>query len=206
VLLKQAIESRDHLYEKKNIVQLVQNVEFGISRYLLTVTLINIGLGVLTTMVLWILRLPNPVLWGVMATTLNFVPHVGAFLCMLVLFFVGAVSHESLLYGALVATCFAVLTFVESYFVTPMALSKSLQLSPLAVILSVIFWGWLWGISGGLMAAPLLAVAKIICDQFEVTKSLSIILGEPEPRSRPQLEAAPQKELASQAALQWLND
>ena len=200
LLLKQAVESRSLFYEKKNIVQLVQNVETGVSRYLLTVTLINICLGVLTAMVLWILRIPNPILWGVMATTLNYVPHVGAFLCMLVLFFVGAVTHESLSYGTLVAACFAAITFVESYFITPMTLSKSLQLSPLAVILSVLFWGWLWGISGGLMAAPLLAIAKIICDQFEVTRSLSVILGEPEPRSHHQPEVAAPVETGNKAA------
>jgi len=200
VLLKQAVESRPLFYEKKNIVQLVQNVEFGISRYLLTVTLINIGLGVVTALIMWLLRIPNPILWGVMATTLNYVPHVGAFLCMTVLFFVGAVTHESLSYGGLVAGCFAVITFVESYFVTPMTLSKSLQLSPLAVILSVLFWGWLWGIPGGLMAAPLLAVAKIICDQFETTKGLAVFLGEAEPRAHHPPEPAPAAEPAKQAA------
>jgi predicted PurR-regulated permease PerM len=110
VLLKQAVESRPLFYEKKNIVQLVQNVEFGISRYLLTVTLINIGLGIVTALTMWVLRIPNPILWGVMATTLNYVPHVGAFLCMTVLFFVGAVTHESLSYGGLVAGCFAVIS------------------------------------------------------------------------------------------------
>jgi predicted PurR-regulated permease PerM len=200
VLLNQAVESRPLFNEKKNIVQLVQNVEFGISRYLLTVTLINIGLGVITALTMWLLRIPNPILWGVMATTLNYVPHVGAFLCMIVLFFVGAVTHESLSYGGLVAGCFAVITFIESYFVTPMTLSKSLQLSPLAVILSVLFWGWLWGIPGGLMAAPLLAVAKIICDQFEATKGLAVFLGEAEPRSHHPPEPAPAAEPAKQAA------
>jgi predicted PurR-regulated permease PerM len=191
VLLKQAVESRPLFFEKKNIVQLVQNVEQGISRYLLTVTLINIGLGVVTALTMWVLRIPNPILWGVMATTLNYVPHVGAFLCMIVLFFVGAVTHESLSYGGLVAGCFAVITFIESYLVTPMTLSKSLQLSPLAVILSVLFWGWLWGIPGGLMAAPLLAIAKIICDQFEVTQPVAVFLGEAEPRAHHPPEPAP---------------
>src|SRR6185369_3813846 len=87
-------------------------------------------------------------------------------------------------YGGLVAGCFAVITFIESYFITPMTLSKSLQLSPLAVILSVLFWGWLWGIPGGLMAAPLLAVAKIICDQFESLHGWSAVLaGVPAPKN-----------------------
>ncbi len=182
-LLKRAVESQPSLYEKRNVVQLVRNVEQGISRYLLTVTVINIGLGVVTGLTMWALRIPNPVLWGVLATTLNYVPHVGAFICMVVLFFVGAVTHESLAYGGLVAGCFAVITFVESYFITPMTLSKSLQLSPLAVILAILFWGWLWGISGGLMAAPLLAVTKIICDQFDSTRPLGTILGEAPPRA-----------------------
>ena len=118
---------------------------------------------------------------------------------MIVLFFVGAVTHQSLGNGAVAAGCFAVITFIESYFVTPMTLSKSLQLSPLAVILSVLFWGWLWGISGGLMAAPLLAVAKIICDQFESTRALGVCLGEAEPRTH-RLPDLPEPESANQAA------
>ena len=190
MLLKQAVESRPLFYQKKNIVQLVHNVEFGISRYLLTVTLVNIGLGVVTALVMWALQIPNPILWGVMATTLNYIPHVGAFIGMAVLFFVGAMTHESLSYGGLVAGCFAAITCIESYFVTPMTLSRSLQLSPLAVILSILFWVWLWGIPGGLLAAPLLAVIKIICDQFEITQPLGVILGEAVPRSRRSVEAA----------------
>jgi len=122
------------------------------------------------------LGVPNPVLWGVMVGTLNFVPHVGAFICLVVLFVVGAVTHQSLSYGMAVAAVFVLLTSAESYLVTPLVLSRSLQLSPLAVILFVLFWGWLWGIVGGLMAAPLLAVMKIICDQFESLRPWSIML------------------------------
>lgn len=166
-LLKQAVESRMRFGEKRNIVQLVQNLEQGVSRYLLTISVINIGLGIVTSLVLWILRVPNPMLWGVLAATLNYIPHVGAFVCMGVLFFVGAVTHESIGYGLFVAAMFAIITALESYLVTPLVLSKSLQLSPLATILAILFCGWMWGIPGGLMAAPLLAIFKITCDQFE---------------------------------------
>jgi len=176
-LLKQAVETRSSFAQKRNVVELVHNIESGISRYLATITIINIGLGVVTAFTLWQLRVPNPVLWGVLATTLNYVPHVGAFLCMAILFFVGAVAHQSLWAGTGVAGAFAVITAMESYLVTPLALSKSLQLSPLAVILAVLFWGWLWGIPGALMAAPLLTVMKIICDQFEPLEPLAIVLG-----------------------------
>ncbi|MEX2176084.1 MAG: AI-2E family transporter [Pirellulaceae bacterium] len=175
-LLRQALSSRGKFVEKRNIVELLRNVEGGISRYLLTITAINIGLGVATALVTWLMGIPNPVLWGVMAMLLNYVPHVGAFLCMAVLFLVGSVTHESLVYGGLTAGAFALLTSAESYFITPMVLSKSLQLSPLAVILAILIGGWFWGIPGGLMAAPLLTILKIICDQFTSLQPIAALL------------------------------
>jgi predicted PurR-regulated permease PerM len=183
-LLRQAASSRSSFYQRRNVIELIYNVENGISRYLRTVTIINIGLGMVTGVVLSLLGIPNPILWAVMVAVLNYVPHVGAFLCMVVLFFVGAVTHGSISSGLLCAGVFVVLTSVESYFVTPLTLSRSLQLSPLAVILSVLFWGWLWGIPGGLMAAPLLAIAKITCDQFESLHGWSAVLaGVPAPKN-----------------------
>jgi predicted PurR-regulated permease PerM len=181
-LLNQAVESRETFNDKRNVVELMRNIEVGVSRYLFTVTVINIGLGVVSGVSLWLLDIPNPILWGVMIAVMNFVPHVGAFLCMAVLFVVGAVSHESLSYGLLTAGVFVLLTTVESYFVTPMVLSKSLQLSPLAVILAILFWGWLWGIAGGLMAAPLLAIMKITCDQFESLHGIGAFLAGESPQ------------------------
>ncbi len=175
-LLMQAVQSRDKFNEKRNIVQLLRNIEGGVSRYLFTVTIINCGLGVATAILLWLMNIPNPILWGVLVATMNFVPHVGAFLCMGVLFLIGAVTHESISYGLATAAVFAVLTTLESYIVTPMVLSRSLQLSPLAIILSVLFFGWLWGIAGGLMAAPLLAAFKITCDQFESLHGMAAFL------------------------------
>jgi predicted PurR-regulated permease PerM len=176
-LLKQCVEAMPTFFEKRNVVQLVQNVERGMSRYLATITVINIGLGIVTAIVMALLGLPNPILWGVMATTLNYVPHVGAFTTMVILFFVGSLSHQSLWHGAAAAGAFALITTAESYFITPMMLSRSLELSPLAVILSILVLGWLWGIGGGLLAAPLLAVTKIICDQFESLQPVGALLG-----------------------------
>ncbi len=175
-LLRQALALRPSFSQKRGMVEMLLEVESGISRYLLTITVINIGLGIATALVLWLLEIPNPILWGVLATTANYVPHVGAFLCTLVLFFVGAVSHESLGYGVLTAGAFVFLTSAESYFVTPLVLSKRLQLSPLAVILAILLGGWLWGIAGGLMAAPLLAVLKIVCDRSPALAPYSALL------------------------------
>ena len=184
-LLRQAVESRSSFADKKTVVAVLYHVEGGISRYLATVTMINIGLGVVTALVLWLLRIPNPMLWGLMAAVLNFVPHIGALVCEVVLFFVAAVVHESLWYGVGAAVCFFVITTVESYLVTPLVLSRRLQLSPLAVILSVLLFGWLWGVAGGLMAAPLLAITKIVCDEFPLLRPASIVLsGESKPANQ----------------------
>lgn len=187
-LLGNAVSLMPSFYEKRSVVELVVRVERGVSKYLGTVACINIGLGVVTGFATWMLGLDNYILWGVMATAFNSIPHIGAFVCMIVLFFVGAIEHESLVYGFLTAGAFALLTAIESYFVTPMILSRSLELSPLAVILAVLFWGWLWGAAGALLAAPILAVAKIICDQFESLHSLGAILGG---ESKPKIEPSP---------------
>jgi predicted PurR-regulated permease PerM len=175
-LLRQVVESRSTFADKKAVVALLSQVENGISRYLATVTIINIGLGVMTALVLWVIDIPNPLLWGLMASVLNFVPHIGALVCEVVLFFVAAVVHESLWYGLGAAASFFVLTTIESYLVTPLVLSKRLELSPLAVILSVLLVGWMWGVAGGILAAPLLAIAKIVCDEFPRLKPIAILL------------------------------
>jgi predicted PurR-regulated permease PerM len=198
-LLKQMVAAMPSFFEKRNVVELVQNVERGMSRYLATITVINIGLGVVTAVSMWLMGLPNYILWGVMATTLNYVPHVGAFITLCVLFFVGALAHQSLWWGVAVATVFGLITTVESYFITPLMLSRSLELSPLAVILAILFFGWLWGIGGGLLAAPLLAVIKIVCDQFETTRAWGNMLGTSgHAKTNGNTEAAEQK-LASAA-------
>lgn len=198
-LLKQALSTRGTFLEKRNIVELVREVESGISRYLLTITIINACLGIATAAAMWALGVPNPILWGILAGLLNYVPHVGAFLCMVVLFIVGTVTHQSLAQGALVAGAFVLLTSAESYFITPVVLSKSLRLSPLAVILAILFWGWLWGIAGGLMAAPLLTIAKIVCDQFLVLRPYSALLSGEVLAENP-AESTPEKTTASQVA------
>jgi predicted PurR-regulated permease PerM len=182
-LVAQAVAAQPSFATKRNIVETVQNVEEGISRYLATISVINVCLGIATAAVMWMCGIPSPILWGVFATVANFVPHVGAFLCMIVLFFVGSVVHQSLAAGAGVAGAFIALTSIESYFITPYVLSRSLQLSPIAVILAILFWGWLWGIGGGLMAAPLLTIMKIVCDQFPSLHWLSALLAGEVPSS-----------------------
>lgn len=199
-LLKQLVEAMPSFFEKRNVVQLVQNVEQGMSRYLATITIINICVGIITGLITWAMRIDNPILWGVLATTLNYVPHLGPFITMIVLFFVGSLAHQSLWYGGALAGLFALVTTAESYFITPLMLSRHLELSPLAVVLAVVFWAWMWGIGGGLLAAPMLAVFKIVCDQFESLHMFGAMLGDGKSSTRTERAAADAKAVQHQAA------
>src|SRR5690606_35540733 len=124
----------------------------------------NAGLGVATGLAMAALGVPNPALWGVLAAINNFVPYLGSLATAIVLAIVAAVTFESL--GAIVAPplVFLALTTIEGQFLTPMLLGRRLTLNPVVIFLALLVWGWLWGIPGVLMAVPLLAALKILCD------------------------------------------
>lgn len=163
--------------EKRNAVELVHNVEHGISSYLFTVTSINVVLGVVETVAMWGLGMPNPALWGAMCCVLNFIPYLGAFLGTVIVFLVAVLSFDSIAYATLVPAVYFGITAIEGNLVTPAILGRSMSLNPIMVFLSLTFWGWMWGIGGALLAVPLLTMLKIGFDQFERTKSLGTLLG-----------------------------
>lgn len=175
-LLNSVVQLMPRLKQKKETVALVRNVEEGVSCYLLTVTVINIGLGIVVAIVMWLIGMPNPTLWGAMAAFLNFVPYAGAFVGTCVVFLVGLFSFNSVGEAAMAPIAYFVLTSIEGNFVTPTILGCRMSLNPIVVFLWLAFWGWMWGIGGALLAVPLLAIFKIACDQFETTKPLSLLV------------------------------
>ena len=174
--------------EKKRMEQLVGKVERGVSKYLFTITGINAGLGVAIGAAMWLLGMPAPWLIGFMAFVFNFVPYVGAIVGMLIsgavaiLFFDAGEPAFLGLSGqamwGLVPACYFLLTNLEGNLVTPTLLGQTMKLNPVLVFLSLVFWGWLWGIGGALLAVPLLAVIRIWCGHFESTRGFAAILGD----------------------------
>jgi predicted PurR-regulated permease PerM len=164
------------LHDKKLAVEIMHSVERDISYYLLTVTIINIGLGVVVTLVLMLLGVPNPILWGAMVAILNYAPYIGPAASTIVLTIVGLLSFDSVLEALMVPGSFLLITTVEGQFITPMILGQRLLLSPFAIFLSMILWGWLWGVAGALLAVPLLASLKIVCDNLEPLQPLAEFL------------------------------
>lgn len=155
------------LNDKKRAVEIVRSIQEDISFYLTTVTLINLGLGVCVAVMLTLMQVPNPLLWGAMVTLLNFAPYVGASINLLVLSMVGMLTFDDLASSLLVPGIFALLTVTASNVVLPMVLGRRLLLSPVAIFIAILVWGWLWGVIGALLAVPLLASVKIVCERIE---------------------------------------
>lgn len=147
-------------------LRLIQRIQHQFSRYLLTVTLINICLGLLTAGILWLLDVPDPLLWGSLVTVLNYMPYVGAFITTLLFLGVGFLQFDDLLQSVLPAACFVGLSIMEGNVVTPMVLGARMRISPLAILVWLLIWGWMWGIPGALLAVPMLTCLKVITEQL----------------------------------------
>lgn len=143
---------------------IITSVQTEIAVYLQTITAINITLGAATAAAMWATGMPSPILWGVMAGLLNFMPYLGPVITVSVLTVVALLSFGTLWAIALPPVSFLILTTLEGQILTPMIVGRRLTLNPLVVFLSVVAWGWLWGMAGALLAVPLVAVLKIVLD------------------------------------------
>ena len=155
------------LKDKKRAVSIVREIEMQISRYLLTITLINIGLGTAVGITVHLLGLRNPIMWGVLVATLNFVPYLGALTGIICMTLGAVLSFDSLGYALVFPAAYLILATLEGNFITPMVLGHSLTLNPVVILIALTFWGWMWGISGMILAVPILATFKIFCDHIE---------------------------------------
>ncbi|RWA71982.1 MAG: AI-2E family transporter [Mesorhizobium sp.] len=161
------VQSFTSLSQKKRALRVVYDVESEISHYLLTVAVINAGLGTVIGLGLWGLGMPNPLVWGAAAALLNFLPYVGALITIVLVTVIALISFDTISY-ALLAPAFVLLCdIVEGQFVTPTVVGRRLEINAVAIFIAIAFWSWLWGFVGALMAVPLLVVIKVFCDHFD---------------------------------------
>lgn len=157
--------------------ELVHDLERRVSRYLLTITAINLGLGTAIALHLLALGMPNPFLWGAMAAALNFVPYLGAVVGVVVVGVVGLAHFDQVGYALLAPGGYAVLTALEGMVVTPSILGRDLRISPALLFVWLLLWSWMWGVAGALLAVPMLVVLRIASEHVGPLKPLARALG-----------------------------
>ena len=157
--------SRD---SRLTVLKILNEIEAGLANYLLTVTIINLSVGALSGIICALTGMPNPIGFGALAATLNFIPVVGPIATFFVLLLVGVVTAPTFAQGLLPATGFSLLILVEGQFVTPTIIGRQLELNALAVLLSLAFWTWLWGPMGAFLSSPILIVALILKQRLYV--------------------------------------
>jgi predicted PurR-regulated permease PerM len=178
LFLRKLIRVLPSLADKKRAVEIARQIEQDVSTYLSTITVINIALGLAVWGLMAWMGIPNPLLWGVLALVTNYIPYVGAILMIAVLAMVGFLTFDDTARALMAPGAFIGLNLLESYLVTPMVLGHRLTLNPVVVFLGLTFWGWLWGITGALLAVPIMVVLKIICDHSEPLRSIGEFLGD----------------------------
>ena len=163
--------------DKKKAVAIARETEAQISAYLLTSTFVNVGVGVVTALALWLLDMPNAALWGVVAAVLNFVPYIGAVVNMVILGLAALLSFESTTDALMVPAVFFAINIIEGNLVTPMILGSKMRLNTVALFIGLVFWWFLWGIPGAILGVPIMAALKIMCDHIESLAPIGEFLG-----------------------------
>lgn len=166
-MLRRLVELSPRLSQKKRVVAIVRAIQSDTTRYLFITTLINLALGVATAGMLSLYGFPDPLLFGAVAMVANFIPYVGAFSVALLLALVGLGSAPTLGAALLPAASFGLLTALEGQFLSPAILGQRLSLSPVAILLWLMVWGWLWGLPGVLLGVPMLMCLKIIAERLD---------------------------------------
>ncbi|MCB5177523.1 AI-2E family transporter [Microvirga lenta] len=174
--------------DKRTAVSILHDIEASISHYLLTITLINMGLGIAIGLAMWAIGLPTPYLWGLGATFLNFLPFIGAIAGVGLVAVVALISFDSISYALLAPLVYFGLTALEGNIITPLILGRRLELNTVAIFIGVAFWGWVWGLVGVLIAVPLLVVIKRCCDHLPSWSTLGEFLSLTPPKSEVEAE------------------
>ncbi|WP_269586108.1 AI-2E family transporter [Roseibium sp. Sym1] len=156
---------------RKFISAAFRTIEERLSTYLLSITLINLGLGASVALVFWLLDVPSPLLWGLLAGMLNYVIYVGPALMVVVLAGVGLATGNTVPAVLTPPLVYLGLNLIEAQFVTPTVLGRTMTLNPFAVFLTIAFWIWLWGPVGGFVAVPLLLVAASLIELITVSSA-----------------------------------
>jgi len=176
--LRRLVEVSPDLSEKRVVVGIARGIQQEMSRYLLTVSMINLGLAVATAFAMALLGVPNAMLWGTLAGLLNFAPYAGPTLTLITLALVGLATFTSLGHALAVPGVFFAMAVVEGQFISPLVMGRRLAINPAIVFVWLMLWGALWGVVGILLAGPLLACFRILCEHLPSLRTISVLMAD----------------------------
>ncbi|APX90974.1 AI-2E family transporter [Brevirhabdus pacifica] len=179
--LRRIIEATPKLQDKKKAYRIVRDIEQQISRYLAAITVINAGLGLAIGTALFFIGMPYAFVWGAAAFALNFLPFLGSLIGTILVGAIAFVTFDSASHAMLAPIAYFSLTTLEGQFITPYLVGRRLELNTVSVLITVLFWIWIWGILGALMAVPFLVLIKVICDNIEGWRVFGSFLGAEKP-------------------------
>ena len=184
LFLQKLIKVLPHFGDKVKAVEIARATEAAVSAYLSTALAINIVEGAVVAGVLWLLGMPNVVLWGALVVLFEFVPYLGALAATIVLTVAGLTTFDDLPRALLIPGSFLAINLLQANVVTPMLLGHRLTLNPVAIFVGLAFFFWIWGVPGAFLAVPLLASLKIFCDHIESLAAIGEFLGQRDEEER----------------------
>ena len=155
---------------KTSIMRITQDVQQSISRYLFLITVINIILGIAVGIVMWLVGMPTPIVWGATAAFLNFIPYVGPAINIAIVATVSLLTFDGLTQILLPPALLLGLNVLEGQLIQPLFIGRMFTINPIVIFLFVLIWGWLWGMAGIFVAVPLLMIGRVILDQAMKTE------------------------------------
>ncbi|MGA7263634.1 MAG: AI-2E family transporter [Stellaceae bacterium] len=164
--LRRLVEILPRFRNKRQAVDISQQIESDVAAYLFTITIMNLAVGVATGTVMALCGVGDPLLWGTVAFLLNYIPILGPMTGVVVFLLVGLLSINSLWTAFLPAGLYLLIHLIEGETVTPMLLARRFTINPVLVVLSLVFWYWMWGVPGAILSTPMLAITKIISDRI----------------------------------------
>lgn len=170
------VQSMPTFSDKKRALSIAHEIEKELSRYLFTITLINIGLGVAVGFSLWLVNMPTPAVFGALATVLNFIPYIGAIVGMALVGVIALAEFGDVTAALIPVLVYFACTSLEGQFLTPLIVGRRLEMNAAAVFLSVAFWGWIWGVTGMFLAVPIMVGVKILANYVDSLQPLGNFL------------------------------
>lgn len=177
MFLRKLIRVIPNFRDKIVAVEIARSIQAQIARYFASITMINIGLGLVVTAAMHLLGMPTPALLGTLAAVLNFIPYIGSAIMTAVVALVAFISFDEPGQIVLVTLVYLTLTIVEGQLIQPLVLGQRLSMPPVVVFAWILLWGWLWGVGGVVIAVPLLVVLKICADHIPSWAPLAEFLG-----------------------------